>query len=130
MIRLRKLISGWTLVEWACAAGALLVILLAAGWLLTEPGRQKARAVQAEAATELAGARTAAAADAGQTLDRAHAETTASEALSRETADVIRQAPGADQRLDPALNRVGRERLCERPSYRNTRECKLADVRP
>jgi hypothetical protein len=53
-------------------------------------------------------------------VDQAHDAATASEELTRKNADEIHAAPGADQRLDPALNDAGRLGMCRRPSYRRT----------
>jgi hypothetical protein len=108
---------------WAAVIVITLAAALGMGWFVTEPGRANRRAAEAGASSEMSGARAGAAADAGAILDDTHSAETQSEALSRENADAILQAPGADQRLDPELNRTARERLCERAAYRGRPEC-------
>lgn len=109
--------------RWAIVAGIALVAVCLIVWVLTEPGRANQRAAEARTAGAMSEARAGSAAQAGQILDGAHANATTSEALSRENADAIAQAPGADQRLDPGLNRAARERMCHRPAYRLSAEC-------
>lgn len=108
---------------WALAAMLAIAAILAAWWVLTEPGRARHRAAEAELGARLSDARTESARDAVTIQGNAAQAAAESEQLSRESADVIRNTPGADQRLDPRLNRVGRERLCLRAAYRNRPEC-------
>jgi len=114
---------GLAPVGWAVSAACAFVLLFVVWFIATEPGRQRAKALNAEVQSELSGARTKAAGDAIATNEAASKAAAASENLSRETADEIRKAPGADVRLDPDLNRVARERLCRRDAYRLAPEC-------
>lgn len=97
-----------------------LTVVIALAWSALS---SRQRAEQATLDGSLATSAGQSAAQAGQILDGAHASAGQSETLSRETADVIRSTPGADQRLDPRLNDAGRKRLCERAAYRGSAEC-------
>lgn len=101
-----------------CAVALVLVVAIVLGVI---NGAREAAQTKVDAA--MGNARAKSATEAGQTVDRAHDFQTNSETLSRENADAIRQAPGADQRLDPALADVARRRMCERASLRRTPEC-------
>jgi hypothetical protein len=107
-------------------AGAMLsaVLLFGLWWILIAgPAQQRQQIAAAKVSSAFAASRSDAAADAAKATDKAHAAEASTEALSRETSDVIHAAPGADVRLDPALNRTARERLCQRASYRGTPDC-------
>lgn len=109
------------LVGWLVVGCVALVIVCAGLWWATGGARRDAAIAKANAAFSDSKAKSGA--DAGQTLDKAHQASTDNEALSRENADAIRNAPGADQRLDPSLNRAALERLCRREAYRNEPDC-------
>lgn len=109
--------------SWIAAGVAVLLIAGFGWWVLTEPGRANQRAADARAEAALGGSRTVSAQQAAVTLDQAHTAAAAAAQLSRESADVIQAAPGADQALDPRLNRTGRQRLCLRDAYRHRPEC-------
>lgn len=98
-----------------------LLIVLAGVWWATGGIRRDAKQAKVDAAMAVAHGKSAA--DAAQISDAAHAAQSASETLSRENEDAIRNAPGAAQALDPGLNDVARRRLCLRASLRNTPEC-------
>lgn len=108
---------------WLVVLVVVALIIAGGWWMVTEPGRANQRTAEAKTAGAMSDARAGSAAQAGNILDQAHVNATTSEALSRENADAIAQAPGAGQRLDPGLNRAGRERVCLRPAYRLSAEC-------
>lgn len=108
---------------WVAVAAVVLALVLLAAWFVTEPGRARQRAAEAEVSAKLSDARTRSAGEAIAIQDAASDAAARSEQLSRETADAIRNAPGADQRLDPDLNRAARQRLCLRAAYRERPEC-------
>ena len=122
MKRLRALTGVFSPAEWLIAAlwGLVLLIVLAMTWSVLHVRRDAAKS---DLAAAMAGADALSAGQAGAILDGAHAAAQQSEAQSRETANVIASAPGADQRLDPDLNQLGRRRLCERAAYRGAAEC-------
>lgn len=109
--------------RWAIVAGIVLIAVCLIVYVLTEPGRANQRAAEARTAGALSETRAGSAARAGQILDQAHVNATTSEALSRENADAIAQAPGAGQRLDPGLNDTARRGMCKRKAYRRSDEC-------
>jgi type VI protein secretion system component VasK len=109
---------------WLISAAALALILLTLWWLVIGgPAHDRRAAVKANAQATYARSRTDAAADAAGVVDQVHAAALQSADLTRKNADDIHAAPGADQRLDPALNDAGRRGMCQRPSYRRTAEC-------
>ncbi len=116
----------------AAFAGAAIAAIAAAlfiAWLLGAPGRE----AQIRADAQLAAGRAAAAIDSGQAAaainDAAHAAATDNTAKGQEAAHAIQTAPGADQRLDPALNHTGRRGLCNSPSYARSPACAVQQPR-
>lgn len=120
---LRELPRALSPARWAIVGVILVCALVACWYVLTEPGRARQRAAAAGAEGELARAFGRSAVEAGQLVDQARDQAARSETLTQETADAIQAAPGAGQRLDPALNRTARERLCLRAAYRDRPEC-------
>ncbi len=91
-------------------------------------GVQSCRMAQtAKTETRLSKGQTGAAlesgADAVGTVGDVGARAAETDRLTQENADAIRSAPGADAPVDPALDRVARERLCRRAAYRGRPEC-------
>lgn len=121
-MKLRRLLSFQPFAPWVFLT-AVGVALLVVGLIVFNVLNGAREAAQNKVDATMGAARSKATAEASQIIDRAHNAQTQSEALSRESEDAIRQAPGADQRLDPALNDVARRRLCERPSLRRTEQC-------
>ena len=109
---------------WVLGAVAALSFLLVTWWLVIGgPVHDRKAAAAAKASAAYAASRSGSAADASNIADQIRAATAASEDLTRKNADEIRAAPGADVRLNPALNDAGRRGMCRRPSYRRTAEC-------
>lgn len=107
---------------------AILACALALGWgvvhLVTEPGRQRARAAQANAAAVQAGARASAATDAIGVITNTTAAETRAAAQTEENARAITSTPGADAPVDPRLRSVALERLCGRRAYAADPRCR------
>lgn len=123
--------------NWPRIAGALAVVLSAlavvfgAWWLLTEPGRARQRAAQAEASAADARAGQASARDAITVTEAAHAADDRSAALTQENTRAIQAAPGADAPLPPAVAAAGRRALCLRVAAAGDPRCReLLDARP
>lgn len=104
---------------WRAVIIALASIVLFAGAVHLAGGPARRAAAGAKAEAHVAGTRAGTAAGSTRILDQAHAAAAASQDLTRETADVISSTPGADQPLDPHLNRAGRERVRLREAYRS-----------
>jgi type II secretory pathway component PulM len=54
----------------------------------------------------------------------------ASEALTQSNEKEIRNAEGADARINPAAHRAGMLAICRRPGYRDSERCKLLLTSP
>lgn len=106
-------------VPWKAVLIGLAAIIVFAGAVHVAGGPARRAAAVAKADAHVADTRAGTAAGATRILDQAHAAAAASQDLTRETADVIDATPGADQPLDPRLNRAGRERLRLREAYRS-----------
>lgn len=114
-----NLLTPYPRVPWKAVLIGLAAIVVFAGAVHLASGPARRAASQAKADTHVADTRAGTAAGATRILDQAHAAAAASQDLTRETADVLDSMPGADQPLDPRLNRAGRERLRLREAYRS-----------
>lgn len=103
-------------------AGVLVVLVLVVVLVLSRCDRASLEATT-KAGDTFGQARTNAAAAGAAINDRALNQAAQSQDLSRENADAIRAAPGADQAVNPEFNRTLRERLCHRPSNRRSPDC-------
>lgn len=109
---------GWL----AIVIGAL--VLAGIGWwILTEPGRQRARAVEAQTGQVLAEGRRDAATDAITVITGSHDRDASIDLQTKENDHAIRSAPGADARLDPGLDAATRRAICMRASARTDPAC-------
>jgi type II secretory pathway component PulM len=104
------------------SVGGLVVLILAVWWLVTEPGRARSRAAQAELNARVAAAGSDAGAVAANAIS-ANAEADAeTDRIGRETSNAIDHAPDADVRL-PGVSRAMRDGLCKRAAYRSDPLC-------
>lgn len=108
----------------AMALGALLV-LLAAAWFLTEPGRQKRKADEARAENVIAQGQARANRDAvGVVVDSQRRQDAVSKQVE-DAANAVRQAPESEQ------NAVALARLCLLDANYSQPACReLRDARP
>ncbi len=72
-----------------------------------------------------AGAFTNSAADAVNTQGAANAREADSEALTRSNEGIIRNAQGSTDPVNPAVRDAGLDSLCRRPSYRDSKRCRM-----
>jgi Flp pilus assembly protein TadB len=107
---------GWV------AVAAVAVLLIAAAWWQAGAGARREAAV-ARTGAALSASRTASAAQATETIAAGAERDAATDRQTQETAHAIDNAPGAHQRLDPALARAGLVGLCQRAAYRGRPEC-------
>jgi hypothetical protein len=61
--------------------------------------------------------------DASNSVGEVGARAQASDALTRSNEQEIRNAPGADEDVDPGVADAGRDSLCRRAAYRDRPEC-------
>jgi hypothetical protein len=116
---------------WAVAAALALAVLLAGGWLITEPGRARARAALAKAEAIQAQGQAAAGRDAVAIVTAASGRDAATDRQTQENRDAILAAPGAANAVDPAVGAAGRRAVCLRQSARRLPECQpLQPARP
>ena len=66
--------------------------------------------------------------DAVATVGAAARREQQSDALTRDNEKEIRDAQGADVRLDPAVRDAGLGGLCRRPAYRDSERCRLRRI--
>lgn len=110
-----------TLAGWLAIAAAAIVAIGIVVYVAGSPGRRDVAAARAGAA--LATSRAASGAEATETIAQAADRDAAGDKLTQETAHAILSAPGADQRLDPSVERALRDGLCRRAVYRGRPEC-------
>jgi hypothetical protein len=112
-------------------ATALAVIALVLGFLQVR-SCQQARQVEAQSKLDRGqrGAAQASGADAVNTVGEVAENQMASETLGRTNEEEIRNAQGADDRVNPDVGAAGLRALCRRAAYRNRPECRVQQPRP
>ena len=109
--------------RWVWALGALLVLALAAWWLVSSLTSGKAAKTQARLSTNQTESALASGTDAVQTVGRTNESERRIDVITRETERVIREAPGANAPVDPDLHSLAIERLCRRTTYLEHPDC-------
>jgi hypothetical protein len=89
-------------------------------------GNQKATQGRIDKGQEAAASNSAA--DAISTQSGVNANAVSSEDLTRSNREDIRNAQGANDKVNPAVRDAGLASLCKRPSYRNDSRCKLRNT--
>lgn len=120
---MKRWLSALTPQGWAIAGGLLLVALVAAWWLVTEPGRRKARETAWRVESALSGSHGQSAREATEIIVNSAARDAVGDQLTRENSDEIRSASGSNQPVDPALRDAGLRGLCRRPAYLGDPRC-------
>lgn len=105
----------------AVASGLLIALILVTFFLSWRHDRQAA--AEAKVSNTYGTARSRSAIEAAVIADAARDAATAAANISQENEHDLRQAPGADARLDPRLNAAGRRGLCRYSAYRDAPEC-------
>lgn len=107
----------------ALVAGVLALVLILAG----PAACNKIRSLRAQA--ELQQGQSEAlgnsARDAIATQGEAHRREAESEALTKSNEKEIRDAPGADDAVNPAVRDAGLRSLCRRAAYRDSERCRM-----
>lgn len=111
-------------------AVAVTVAIIAVILLLGQCDKRRSEAAQSRVEREQTGALSNSAADAIDAVGAAGGRETASEQLTRDNEKEIRNAPGADQAVDPRARDAGLASLCRRPAYAGSERCQLLRAAP
>ncbi len=107
---------------WIMIAIFALLIAFAGPAMCRKLSNESARARLGEAAATAASRNGE---DAVATVGAAARREQHSDALTRTNEEEIRDAQGADVRVDPAVRDAGLAGLCRRPAYRDSERCRL-----
>ncbi len=111
--------------RWIWLAGCLLVTALAIWWIVASLTSGKTAKVEARLSKGQAEAALNSGTDAVETVGQTIQYERQVDIITRETERVIREAPGADTPVNPDLDRIARERLCQRAAYLEHPDCVL-----
>jgi hypothetical protein len=122
---------------WIAAAIAAVMILGIVFFLVLAWDASRRAAGEARVGAAMGEARGKSAAEAVETVAAGAARDAATDDITRENADAIHRAPGADQAVHPDVHRAGLASLCRRAAYRGSEQCvqllgpaELPDARP
>jgi type II secretory pathway component PulM len=118
-----KLLRDLTPLGIRVLVGAVFVLLLAGFLILQSCHSARTASTEAKLNRNQTSAALASGADAVETLGDQAAREAAIDRTTKENADAIRSAPGADAPVTDELDAVARERLCRRAVYRVRPEC-------
>lgn len=111
--------------RWIWLLGVILLIVLAVWWVISSLTSGQTAKTQARLSTNQTEAALASGNDAVQSVGRTVEYERRVDVITRETERVIREAPGAGAPVDPTLDRIARERLCQRAAYLEHPDCVL-----
>lgn len=101
----------------------IIAVLLVAWWIITSLIGSKSAKTEARLATGRAEASLQSGTDAVETVGRSIEYERRVDYITRETERAIREAPGADAPVDPTLDSIARDRLCQRAAYSQHPDC-------
>lgn len=104
-------------------AGLLGVLILGAVLLWNAWGAASTAKTETKLVTGQADAALKSGADAARTVGKTAGAEAATDSITRENERAIRNAPGADAPVDPALHGAGLRGLCRYAAYRGKPEC-------
>ena len=113
------------LARWVWLAIAAVLIALAAWWIMASLMGGKTAKTEARLSENQAEAAFESGTDAVETVGKTIEYERHVDYITRETERAIREAPGADAPVDPRLDGIARQRLCQRPSYSQHPDCLL-----
>jgi hypothetical protein len=122
------MLKTWTEAQWkglALIVGSFVILLIVIGgwWVLSEPGRQKAKAAEARGTAIVAkGDSAASAAAAGAVADFGDRQTDRNQ-LDQENSRDIQNQPGAHDAIATGVHDAGIRSLCKRAAYRDDPQC-------
>lgn len=112
------------------AAAALAIVLIVGVLQVRSCVNAKRDAAVLKVQGEQAKAAGKSAADAIATQSDVNRRSQEAEGLTRTNEKEIRNAPGADARVDDRATAAGLDSLCRRASYRDTERCRLRGAAP
>lgn len=104
-------------------AVAVIALILIVGFTVRSCDKRRSEAAQSRVTQGQIGAYQNSAADAVNTVGAASANEAASEDLTRTNEQQIRAAPGANDKVNPAVRDAGIAALCRRKAYANDPRC-------
>lgn len=107
----------------AIVAAVLAITVIWGAWHFYTKSRGQAAQARVERAQGKAASQSAK--DAIGTVVASGEREAASEQLTRTNSEEIRDAKGADVRVDPAANLAGMRSLCRRDAYRSSERCRV-----
>lgn len=108
----------------AIVAGVVLLIV-AVGFTVRSCDKRRSEAAQSRVERSQADAASNSAADAINTVTGVGSNAAASEDLTRQNEKEIRDAEGANDKVNPAARDAGLRSLCRRPAYRDNPKCRV-----
>lgn len=114
--------SRTKVIGFVVVCGLVLAIMFGVSRCSSEPAKQEAAAAKVDAS--LSDARAQSGKDAVEAVSNLGAREAGIEQTTRENADAIRSAPGANAPVDSGVDDAGRRSLCRRAAYRDSEQCK------
>lgn len=111
-------------------AALVLVVIVLGGLQFCSWQRARQQAAESRLQRNQTEALSNSAQDAIATQGRSQAEERASEELSRSNEKEIRDAEGANDRVNPAVRDAGLRSLCRRAAYRDSERCRVFNAGP
>jgi hypothetical protein len=102
-----------------------LLLIVAVGLGLRSCEKRRSQAAQTRVERSQAEAASNSAADAINAVTGVGSNAAASEELTRQNEKEIRNAPGANDPVNPAARDAGLRSLCRRPAYRDNPKCRM-----
>ncbi|HEY8593326.1 MAG TPA: hypothetical protein VIL42_10755 [Sphingomicrobium sp.] len=109
---------------------ALVLLIATVGLTVRSCDKRRSEAAQSRLERGQTGALANSAADAVGTVASSGEREAASETLTRTNEQEIRNAPGANDPVNPAARDAGLRSLCRRAAYRDSERCRLLQPRP
>jgi hypothetical protein len=106
-------------------AGLVVALIIAGVFLWNAWGAASTAKTKARLSTNQTEAALESGADAVETVGAVGAGAVHIDVITRENERAIREAPGADAPVDPAVHAAGLASLCRRAAYRERPECLL-----
>lgn len=113
------------LARWVWLLIAIALAVAAAWWMVSSLMSGKSAKTEAKLSTNQAEAAFESGTDAVESVGRTIELERHVDYITKETERVILEAPGADAPVDPRLDSIARQRLCQRTAYSEHPDCLL-----